>query len=135
MKNGYAYVSVNENGDTVNVEFDMTPTAVYPNQHISRDMGRVCIMRGPVVYCAEGVDNGGNNLHRFSVADDFGWELAENEYFGLPTLKIDAYEWKYEETDLYSHNRPAKVKTKLNLIPYNAFANRGETDMLVWLRQ
>ena len=135
VKNGYAYVTVDENGDAIKVELDMTPTAVYPNQNIARDMGRVCIMRGPVVYCAEGVDNGGNNLHRFSVPDDFEWEVAENEYFGLPTVKIDAYEWKYDGDDLYSHRRPTKEKTALNLIPYNCFANRGETDMLVWLRQ
>lgn len=134
MKNGYAYVDIAD-GDEINVDFDMTPTAVYPNKNITRDMGRMCIMRGPVVYCAEGIDNGGNNLHRFTVPDDFGWEVAENEYFGLPTLKIDAYEWKYGDTELYSHNRPTKEKTTLTLIPYNSFANRGETDMLVWLRQ
>ncbi|MBQ8849898.1 MAG: glycoside hydrolase family 127 protein [Clostridia bacterium] len=129
---GYAVVECD--GSEIALTLDMTPRAVWADPRVRRDAGRLCIMRGPVVYCAEGVDNG-ENLHRFSIDADFGWTEKENEAFGLPTLEIDAYELKSTGDGLYTSSAPTKEKTRLTLIPYNCFANRGESDMLVWLRQ
>ena len=130
LKNGYAFVECD--GSDIELELDMTPRAVWADPRVLRDAGRVCVMRGPVVYCAEGVDNG-NNLHRFSVSADFGYtEMFDNEY-GLPSLEVDAYEKVWSDPSLYSRKRPEKAEVRLKLIPYNAFANREECDMAVWL--
>ena len=74
MENGYAVVKID--GGEIVAEFDMTPKAVWADTRILRDAGRLAVQRGPIVYCAEGVDNGGNNLHRFSIPAelDFGQE-------------------------------------------------------------
>jgi DUF1680 family protein len=54
---------------------------------------------------------------------------------GLYTLQLPCV----RETDfgdrLYANRAPQKVEETLKLIPYNCFANRGETDMIVWLRR
>jgi DUF1680 family protein len=62
FENGYAVVE--NDGDEIVVEFDMTAKIIYADPRISSDAGKVCVMRGPIVYCAEGVDNG-EFLHSF----------------------------------------------------------------------
>ncbi len=128
MKNGYAIVSAE--GET-SVEFDMPVRMIWADPRVIKDAGKVCIMRGPIVYCAESVDNGAN-LHRFTIASDFTYSVKESAEFGLPTLEISAFEKKAYEGSLYSSKAPVKSATTLKLIPYNCFANRGESDMLVW---
>ena len=55
--------------------------------------------------------------------------------FGLPEITVDAYEIKSGADTLYSSCAPTKERTTLKLIPYNSFANRGASDMAVWLRE
>ena len=128
--NGYAVVE--NDGSEIVLTFDMPAVAVFSNTAVIRDVGKLCVMRGPVVYCAEGVDNG-NNLHRFSGAPDFGYTVDSNCEFGLPSLKVEAYETVAAENGLYTRKAPSLEKRWIRLIPYNAFANRGESDMAVWL--
>ena len=128
IENGYAIVDAK---GEITVDFEMTPKAVWADPRIIKDAGKICIMRGPVVYCAEGIDNG-ENLHRFTVPSGFEYVEKNNELFGIPELEIEAYEKMTYEGELYSSHPPIKQKTVLKLIPYNCFANRGESDMLVW---
>ena len=129
MKNGYAVIELD--GSDVEISFDIEPKMIWADSRIMRDAGRICIMRGPVVYCAEGLDNG-TTLHRFSIPRDFEAAVTESKEFGLPTIEVTAFETLPFEGDLYSNKAPETVKTTVKLIPYNCFANRGETDMLVW---
>ena len=48
------------------------------------------------------------------------------------TLEIKAKK-RENLTSLYSTLPPKKVDATLKMIPYNSFANRGESDMLVWV--
>ncbi len=128
MKNGYAVVDAD---GAIEVTFDMPARLVWADPRIIKDAGKVCVMRGPIVYCAESIDNG-ENLHRFTIAPDFKYTMEKNTEFGLPTLEISAYEKLTYSNTLYSNKAPKKVETTVKLIPYNCFANRGESDMLVW---
>ena len=128
--NGYAVI--NNGGDAIKVTFDMTPRAVFANPRVIRDCSRLCVMRGPIVYCAEGVDNG-DNLHAYSVPCDFGYKEKLSAEFGLPAIEVNAMRLIPFDSGLYSSRRPEKVAATLKMIPYNCFANRGKTDMIVWL--
>ena len=100
------------------------------NRRVHADAGRVAIMRGPVVYCAEGIDNGAD-VKSVSININAGFEIKESEFL-LPVLKTKAYRPK--ETDsLYYEAGDDYEEIPLTLIPYYAFANRGETEMTVWL--
>src|SRR5439155_13296275 len=46
-------------GDTVRLSLPMPVERVYAHPRVKADVGRVALQRGPVVYCLEGVDNGG----------------------------------------------------------------------------
>ena len=60
---GYAYLTDLRDGDTVTVTLDMraAPRISRPRRSPTNS-GMVAIMRGPLVYCAEGVDNQGDVL-------------------------------------------------------------------------
>ncbi len=126
LKNGYAYV---EGGDFT-VDFDMPVTAVRANRNVHDCSGRVAITRGPVVYCAEGVDNG-EHLNDIRVNINSRFKLEPSEFL-LPAIKTTGY--RDTATDsLYLPADKKYEKTTVTLIPYYAFANRGASDMDVWL--
>ena len=132
MKNGYAIVE--NDGNEIVLSLDIKVRAVWADPRVIRDAGRVCIMLGPVVYCAESVDNG-ENLHSFLVPEGFSYTEKYDESFGLHTLEISCKKRLNFELagGIYSDKKPRSEKANLKLIPYNSFANRGESDMLVWL--
>lgn len=129
VKNGYAYIAL-ENHREIEIDFDMPVVFIAANRRVHANSGRVAVMRGPVVYCAEGVDNGADVK---SISVDVNAEVElEDSLFLLPILKTTAYRPK--ETDrLYYEVGDDYEETQLTLIPYYAFANRQETEMQVWL--
>ena len=129
MKNGYAYVALNEN-DEIEIEFDMPVRLMVANRRIHSDAGRAAVMRGPVVYCAEGVDNGAD-IKSVSLNTNADFEVCDSEFL-LPILKTKALRPKETES-LYYEAGDDYEEIPLTLIPYYAFANRGETEMQVWL--
>jgi DUF1680 family protein len=129
MDRGYALVD--NDGAPVTVVFDMPVCRVWADRRVLRNAGQVAVMRGPVVYCAEGVDNGEGQLHEYAITDDFTAEVGESDTYGLPTLTVPC-EKRVDEGDLYSRQAPRYESATLKLIPYNAFANREESDMRVW---
>ena len=54
---------------------------IHAHPDVKMDIGRVALKRGPLVYCLEGVDNGGGPLNRFRLPPD-----AELRYEPRPEL-------------------------------------------------
>ncbi len=127
MQKGYALIE--NDGKPVTLSLVIEPQAVFASSHVARDAYQLCVMRGPVVYCAEAVDNGAE-LHRFSLSPQFQWQL-QDAVGGLPALTVSAFRLS-DAPALYSTALPTREATPLRLIPYSAFANRGESDMRVW---
>ena len=129
IKNGYAYVDL-DSEENIELELDMPVRIISANRRIHSDAGRIAVMRGPVVYCAEGVDNG-TDIKSIALPAESVFELAESEFL-LPILKTEAYR-PFESDSLYYEAVDDYEKIPLTLIPYYAFANRGESEMQVWL--
>ncbi len=130
LKNGYAFVKLEEEKEEIVLKLEMKVRAVSANKRVHENSGRVAVMRGPVVYCLEGVDNGKNLQNiRLDIKSEF--ELS-NEEFLVPSLLTTGFE-ETENDALYFDANDEYVERPLKLIPYFAFANRGETDMLVWI--
>ena len=128
MEKGYAVV---ENDSEIVLTLDMAAYAVFADPRVLRDAGKLAVRRGPVVYCAEGVDNG-SDLHGYLVKPGFKAAEIPSE-FGLPALNVPCKKLLPLENGLYSAEMPGSEDATLRMIPYNSFANRGESDMLVWL--
>ncbi len=129
VKNGYAYIELDKSIE-VKIEFDMSVRIVSANRRVHADAGRVAVMRGPVVYCAEGIDNG-SDIKCVAIDKNSEFELMKGD-FSLPSLKTTAYRPK-ESDLLYYDACDDYEEIPLTLIPYSAFANRGTTEMQVWL--
>lgn len=126
-KDGYAYLEFD--GEAV-ISFAMTVRVVRADGRIKDDIGRVCITRGPVVYCIEGVDNGGD-LRNIRIDPQTQFTVT-NEELSLPVITAVAY--REDACDeLYGYTEPTYTPITLRFIPYHAFANRGESNMKVWI--
>ncbi len=129
---GYAYIAINSDCAEINVDFAMECRLVAANPAVEADIGRVALCRGPLVYCAERIDNT-TALNNLSLSENLNATLAFDESMQAYTVEADGFEDGAFD-GLYRTYRQNLVPRKIKLIPYFAFANRGESDMLVWLR-
>ena len=116
-------------GDVVEVHFDMIPRIVKANPKVEADHGRVAVERGPIVYCAEWPDNR-FNVHSILLNQHPQFKVTDKPelLYGIRQITTDA--------QALSYDKAGKLVTKdveLTLIPYYAWAHRGESDMEVWL--
>lgn len=130
---GYAYVKIDADEKEICLDFPMECRLVMANPAVEADIGRVALCRGPLVYCAEKLDNGETPLNNLSLSANLNAELEFNEEMQAYTVEADGFE---DEAfgSLYRSYSPAKKARRIRFIPYFAFANRGESDMLIWFR-
>lgn len=126
---GYMYLDLCEN-KPVELDFTMETVLVEANPMVIADAGKYAVMRGPLVYCMEGVDNG-SCIRDIRIDADSEFILGDVSEFGAPIIKVNAYRRK-ATSKLYYPKADNYEKTVATLIPYYAFANRGETEMQVW---
>ncbi len=134
-KDGYAYLArAYQDGDAIELSFDMTPFKVYAGSQIPADTGKAAVQRGPLVYCAEGVDNGGDVLS-LVLAEEGGIceEPFDRELLG-GVVPLKAEGWRVQgSAALYSRERPQREPAEIRMIPYYAWGNRELNQMRVWL--
>lgn len=115
---------------------EMTARLVEASPLVRADAGKCCVQRGPVIYCAEAVDNG-EGLWALELDEDVS--AARLEYaqeLGLNRLVVRGWRRQPEGDALYQPARqPVRTPCEIRLIPYFAFANRGVSEMAVWLHK
>jgi hypothetical protein len=100
---------------------------------VHENAGRIAVTRGPLVYCLEGVDCG-ENLRDISIDMNAMFEVKYDEYFNAPVLFTKGYRSDISRFDcLYMPAENNYIEQDLKLIPYFGFANRGVSEMLVWI--
>jgi len=130
LTNGYFKMNRQwKKGDVVDVHFDMSARVVKANEKVKADRGRVAIERGPIVYCAESADND-FNVHHIILNQNPQFKLVQRPdiLYGINQLTTGA--------QVLNYNKAGKLEiddVKLTLIPYYAWAHRGEGNMAVWL--
>ena len=126
---GYVYANVPESGE-ITLSLDMPVQLMESNAAVQNNAGRVAVMRGPIVYCMEGMDNG-DKLWSVVFAENGKKKVVETKEYVVPVLELAAF--KREETNtLYRIKTDAYEPMTAKLIPYYAYANRGISDMQVW---
>lgn len=126
-------------GDTILLELDFEPKRVYANPKVSKDVGKVAIQCGPLVYCLEEVDNG-KGLQRIYLPKDSELQLERrtDKLLGINEIHTKGYRLKEleDETVLYASDTNWEYEpVDLTYIPYYAWANRGENEMTVWVHE
>lgn len=109
-------------GDIVELKLPMPLRYSKAIDQVEADRGRVCLTKGPLVYCAEGIDNGDclPNVYISGTPSALPYENKINQT--IPQIKIPALA-KIAE---------GNVASELILIPYFAWNNRGNGSMMVW---
>ncbi|MBR3455847.1 MAG: glycoside hydrolase family 127 protein [Bacteroidaceae bacterium] len=130
LKDGYFVIDRKwKAGDKVNVHFDMEPRLVKANGRVTQDKGRAEIERGPLVYCAEWPDNDCDVLSVL-LNQEPQYTLGEKVIEGttVKTITTDAQTLNFDE-----RGRLNTKDERLVLIPYYAWAHRGNGNMTVWM--
>lgn len=137
LKDGYVYLQRDwQQGDSVDLHLDMEPRRVYANINVRADAGCVALMRGPVVYCLEEVDNGGN-LPALRLPRDAALSYEETTLDGIgKTVVLRAEGVRLQSGDaLYSSVPPVAQAARITAVPYYTWANRKPGGMRVWLME
>ncbi|MCL2368109.1 MAG: glycoside hydrolase family 127 protein, partial [Oscillospiraceae bacterium] len=132
---GYIVLDRDWKGDTLAIRFDMQPKRLYCANEVQHNIGNTAIMRGPLVYCMEQVDNGAC-LGAIRLPDTAPLTEIPPPDGLLPeavALKAPAYRYRQKGTGLYTQEKPELVPDELTLIPYFLWANRGENEMRVYI--
>lgn len=135
MKNGYLYLTRKWGESQVEILFDLEVRKVYANKNVREDAGKVALMRGPFVYCFEGVDNG-NDLQAMCIDVDTQAETfvgKEGVLKDKVCIHVQGYEDERESDALYSEEKPDYQSHELTAIPYYLWGNRGVNQMRVWM--
>ena len=130
IQNGYAVLNKTwKANDVITVNLPMAVRRVIANEKVKNDIGKVALQHGPLIYCAEWVDNNGK-ASNLVVPDnaDFSTEFKADLLNGvlviksnLPAVKIDA-----------NGENVTTAQQQFTAIPYYAWANRGKGEMQVW---
>lgn len=138
LENGYLKIErAWKKGDVVTLHMDMPVRTVKANPAVKDDRGRIAVERGPLVYCAEGVDNADFSIFnflmprqpRFTVTDK-KIEGTRNVTFDVKAIQVDG---QAVETD--SKGTLTTKAAQLTMIPYYAWNHRGIGLMEVWMPQ
>ncbi|MEI7552584.1 MAG: beta-L-arabinofuranosidase domain-containing protein [Verrucomicrobiota bacterium] len=122
-------------GDRVELTLPLPVERVRADPRVATVAGCVALQRGPVVYCLEQADNGAllaalslpraaELTARHDPALLGGCVVIEGPGLRLPTGPA-----------LYQTTSPEPAAQSLRAIPYGLWANRGEGEMRVWIRE
>ncbi len=135
-KNGYVVLTV-EKDFQITLTLEITPVFYKSDYRVRDNAGKVCLMRGPVVYCLESEDNG-TDLYAVCVDTDCKVEFGKDEGLNVDVLSCKGYRDVGEvegENSIYKVYEEELLPVDLKFIPYYAFANRKPSDMTVWIRR
>jgi hypothetical protein len=129
MDKGYAVISRRWNkGDKIEISLPMEIRRVLCNENVKANRGLAAIERGPVVFCAEGVDNGGSVANIY-LPDDakLKYTFRKDLLNGVGVITAKA------KVVADENGKMVTQKHSLMMVPYYAWSNRGVGPMKVWM--
>jgi DUF1680 family protein len=135
---GYARLEREWTGrEAIDLELPLIPRALWADPRVRQDTGRFALMRGPLVYCAEGVDNG-DGLNALAITGDpaKAGETIVDDLGGAVALDVEATRDLSSgfEGSLYRESPPSTEPARARFVPYHLWDNRAPGEMLVWMR-
>jgi hypothetical protein len=123
-------------GDRIELDLPMPVRVVESHPRVEETKNHIAICRGPLVYCLESPDlPEGATVPHVRISDDATWDLGK-AMNGVTTIRGKALlesqsAWGNE---LYRERSARAAKLiDVTLIPYFAWANRGPSEMTVWI--
>ena len=118
---GYLCIQVGEEAQ-ISIFFATPLRQTFCNEKVVTNRGKVAFEKGPIVYCAEQVDNKGLYYNELFVEDAYTYQKVWNDELDAECISLS------QKTDYFMFE-----KDPLYLIPYFAWDNRAPGYMKVWL--
>lgn len=136
MEAGYAVLTRTwAPGDQLTLDLPMPVERIRADARVAAAAGQVALQRGPVVYCVEEADNGPQLAALRLPAQSLLLARHDPALLGGCTVIEGPAERTLPGAALY-RAEPAEIRgAMLRAIPYALWANRGEGEMRVWLRE
>lgn len=104
---------------------------IHADERVAADAGRVALARGPLVYCLEGVDNGGGARSMVLTPDaELKVENAGTILGGTRVIRARA-----KRVVAGTDGAPTTKVATMTAIPYWMWGNREAGDMVVWIAE
>lgn len=132
IEKGYAVINRTwKKGDKVTIELPMKAEKILANEQVTDDKFRFALERGPLMYCIEGPDNLDSSVQNIVVDQ----HAAVSEVFKPALLNgVTVLEMKGASTKRQlNSDELVRTTQTVTAIPYYAWANRGPSDMTVWI--
>ncbi|HMP82252.1 MAG TPA: glycoside hydrolase family 127 protein [Verrucomicrobiota bacterium] len=126
-------------GDIVDFDLCMDTVLIEANPLVEETLGQVAVKRGPIVYCLESPDlPAGVRVGDVVIPSDATFLARYDQRLFDGVVVLDATLLAKTETawngQLYREfHVPTFRPVKTKLIPYSLWANRGKSEMSVWL--
>ncbi len=129
-----------QTGDTVRLSLPTPVRYLEAHPYVFEAAGRVALARGPLLYCAEGLDQDADPRN-LAVPENPQQvtSVPSDELGGVVLLQAAASAHEPKMDYLYrtagAQGSEQTVQAKLTAIPYYSWANRDPSPMQVWLRR
>jgi DUF1680 family protein len=132
MEKGYAVVKRTwHKGDKITLDLPMDVKKVIANSNVKSDKNRFALQMGPIVYCLESPDNKDSAVMNIVVDKNAAvqTEYKSGTLNGISVLKMRGLSAKRQlNSDVLIQS-----EQEVTAIPYYAWANRGPSEMEVWI--
>jgi len=132
IEEGYAVIDRRwKSGDKVQIVLPMPVRMVAADERVKDNNGKVAIQRGPLMFCAEGPDNGEGHVLNYILDMDaeFSTSYAADLLTGTQIVKAMGRQVRRDLDDNISTGDDEEIV----MIPYHLWNNRGPAEMMVWM--
>ncbi|MBD3243580.1 MAG: glycoside hydrolase family 127 protein [Chitinivibrionales bacterium] len=137
-RRGYAVVNRTwQSGDRITLRLPMPIERIEAHPVVRGNCGRIALQRGPVVYCLEEADNGGN-LHDVVVPRDARLKSRYMKHLLGGCTVVEGIAWRRKlqpwRAHLYHPGQSGTERIRFRAVPYALWCNRKPGEMVVWVR-
>ncbi len=132
MIKGYAVINRTwNNGDRISLDFPMEIKKVFANDSVKADKDRFALQMGPIVYCLESPDNKDSAVMNIVVDKNAAVQASYKPSVlnGVTVLQMKGSSTKRQ----LNSDELIKSEQDVIAIPYYSWANRGPSEMEVWI--
>lgn len=124
-------------GDKIELTLEMPVTLLESNPLVEETKNQVTVKRGPVVYCIESSDLPNQSVFDVVIPATIKLQPVAMKVNNGNVMALSGDANLLQRTNwgntLYKEVSTKLTPIKIKLIPYYAWANRGQTDMTVWM--
>lgn len=138
LENGYVGAQQKwKGGDRIELVLDMPAVLIESNPLVEETRNQAVVKRGPIVYCIESSDLPNQNIFDVAIPASIKLTTVPMKIGGGNFMALTGEARSFQQSE-WKNTLYKEVNTKLKpvnikLIPYYAWANRGKTDMTVWM--